>query len=52
LADVALVPQIFNAQRFNCQIRHAPKVMQGFEACMALNAFSSTQPAHCLGAQA
>ena len=52
LADVVLVPQIFNAQRFNCQLSHVPKVMQVFEACMLLDAFSSTQPANCPDAQA
>ncbi|XVJ70877.1 MAG: maleylacetoacetate isomerase [Rhizobacter sp.] len=52
LADVVLVPQIFNAQRFNCQLSHVPKVMQVFEACMSLEAFSSTQPANCPDAQA
>ena len=52
LADVVLVPQIFNAQRFNCQLSHVPKVMQVFEACMSLDAFASTQPANCPDAQA
>ncbi len=51
LADVVLVPQIFNAQRFNCQLSHVPKVMQVFEACMQLEAFSSTQPSNCPDAQ-
>jgi glutathione S-transferase len=52
LADVVLVPQIFNAQRFNCQLSHVPKVIQVFEACMLLDAFSSTQPANCPDAPA
>jgi maleylacetoacetate isomerase len=47
LADVVLVPQIFNAQRFECHLSHVPKVMQVFEACMQLEAFSSTQPSNC-----
>ena len=47
LADVVLVPQIFNAQRFDCQLSHVPRVMQVFEACMQLEAFASTQPANC-----
>jgi maleylacetoacetate isomerase len=51
LADVVLVPQIFNAQRFNCQLSHVPKVMQVFDACMQLDAFLSTQPANCPDAQ-
>ena len=31
-----LVPQIFNAQRFECRTDHVPHVMRVFEACMAL----------------
>lgn len=44
LADICLVPQIFNAQRFDCQLDHVPRVMKVFEACMALPAFDTTQP--------
>jgi hypothetical protein len=38
------VPQIFNAQRFECRLDHVPRLMQAFEACMRLPAFSETQP--------
>ena len=47
LADLTLVPQIFNAQRFNCRTEHVPHVMRVYEACMQLDAFSRTQPAAC-----
>jgi len=47
LADICLVPQIFNAQRFECRTAHAPTVMRVFEACMALPAFAETQPSKC-----
>ena len=47
LADLTLVPQIFNAQRFDCRTDHLPQVMRVFEACMQLDAFSKTQPAAC-----
>ena len=47
LADLTLVPQIFNAQRFNCRTEHVPQVMQVFNACMQLDAFSQTQPSAC-----
>jgi maleylacetoacetate isomerase len=47
LADCVLVPQIFNAQRFNCRTEHVPHVMRVFNACMALDAFSQTQPSAC-----
>jgi maleylacetoacetate isomerase/maleylpyruvate isomerase len=47
MADCTLVPQIFNAQRFDCRLDHVPQVMKVFEACMALPAFSETQPSKC-----
>ena len=47
LADCTLVPQIFNAQRFECRTGHVPQVMRVFEACMQLDAFSKTQPSAC-----
>jgi maleylacetoacetate isomerase/maleylpyruvate isomerase len=47
LADVVLVPQIFNAQRMDCCLNRVPTVMRVFEACMQLGAFSSTQPSAC-----
>jgi maleylacetoacetate isomerase len=47
LADCVLVPQIFNAQRFDCRLDHVPNVMRVFEACMAHEAFSQTQPSAC-----
>ncbi len=47
LADCTLVPQIFNAQRFDCRLDHLPQVMRVFEACMQLEAFSKTRPDAC-----
>jgi maleylacetoacetate isomerase/maleylpyruvate isomerase len=47
LADCLLVPQIFNAKRFECRLDHVPNVMRVFEACMALPAFESTRPENC-----
>lgn len=47
LADVVLVPQIFNAQRLDCRLDHVPTVMRVFGECMAQPAFSSTQPSAC-----
>ncbi len=52
LADSVLVPQIFNAQRFDCQLDPMPTVMRIFEACMALPAFQSAQPSACPDAEA
>ena len=47
LADITLVPQIFNAQRLNCRLDHVPTVMRVFEACMKLDAFEQTRPEKC-----
>lgn len=47
MADCTLVPQIFNAQRFDCRLDQVPTVMRIFGACMALDAFSKTQPSAC-----
>jgi maleylacetoacetate isomerase len=47
LADIVLVPQIFNAQRFDCRLDHVPQVMRIFGECMALDAFAKTQPSAC-----
>ncbi|MCS6944612.1 MAG: maleylacetoacetate isomerase [Sutterellaceae bacterium] len=44
IADVCLVPQIFNARRFDCRLDHVPTVMRIFEACMQLPAFENTRP--------
>ena len=47
LADVVLVPQIFNAQRMDCRLDHVPTVMRIHNECMKLDAFISTQPSAC-----
>lgn len=47
LADCVLVPQVFNALRFNCRTDHIPQVMRVYEACMALEAFDKTRPEAC-----
>ncbi len=43
VADVVLVPQIFNAQRFDCKLDQAPTVMRIFESCMQLPPFQAAQ---------
>ena len=47
LADCVLVPQIFNAQRFDCRLDAVPTVMRVFDACMQLPAFIDSQPSRC-----
>lgn len=44
MADCCLVPQVFNAQRFNCDLDAYPKVMAIHEACMRLPAVIAAQP--------
>ncbi len=44
MADVLLVPQIFNAQRFDCKLDHVPTVMRIHEACLQLPAFADSAP--------
>ena len=47
LADITLVPQIFNAQRFECRLDHVPTVMRVFDECMRHEAFVKAQPSAC-----
>jgi maleylpyruvate isomerase len=51
LADCCLVPQIFNAKRFDCRLDHVPQVMRVFDACMTLPAFEGTRPEKCPDAE-
>lgn len=45
MADICLVPQVFNAQRFNCDLTPYPTVMRLFEAGAALPAVKKAEPA-------
>lgn len=51
LADCCLVPQIFNAQRFDTPLDGLPRTMAAFDACMALPAFQQAQPSACPDAE-
>ena len=44
MADCCLVPQVFNAQRYKCDLSHAPSVLEIFDECMKLDAFQRAQP--------
>lgn len=44
IADCCLVPQVFNAQRYQCDLAPYPTVMRVFDACMKLEAFDGAQP--------
>ncbi|MBS7808530.1 maleylacetoacetate isomerase [Variovorax sp. PCZ-1] len=47
LADCCLVPQIFNAQRFNTPLNGLPRTMAAFDNCMKLPAFQKASPDNC-----
>ncbi len=44
LADVALVPQLYNARRFDCDLSGYPTLLRIEEACLALPAFTDALP--------
>ena len=44
MADCCLVPQIFNAKRYNSDLAPYPKTMRAFDNCMKLDAFERAQP--------
>jgi maleylpyruvate isomerase len=44
LADCCLVPQIFNAQRYQVNLTPFPRTMLAFDACMKLPAFADAVP--------
>ncbi len=47
LADMCLVPQIFNARRFNVNLDGLPRTIAVFELCMQLASFQKAQPSSC-----
>jgi len=44
VADCCLVPQVFNAQRYSCDLAPYPAIMRIFAECMKLDAFIDAQP--------
>jgi maleylacetoacetate isomerase len=44
MADCCLVPQVFNARRYDSDLAPYPTVMRVFDACMKLEAFDRAQP--------
>lgn len=51
LADCCLIPQIFNAQRFNCDLSQVPTLMSINQHCMQLPAFTHASPARQIDAE-
>jgi len=45
LADCCLVPQVFNAQRYGCDLSAVPTIMRIHAACMELEPFRMAAPA-------
>jgi maleylacetoacetate isomerase len=44
MADCCLVPQIFNAKRYNSDLAPYPRTLRVFDNCMKLEAFDRAQP--------
>lgn len=44
LADVCLVPQIYNARRFGCDLNNFPRIQAIDQHCLALPAFQQAAP--------
>jgi len=44
IADCCIVPQVFNARRFDCPLDGMPTILSVFDACMKLPAFDLAQP--------
>jgi maleylpyruvate isomerase len=44
LADICLVPQLYNARRFACDLSSCPTLVKIDEACCALPAFANAAP--------
>jgi len=46
LADICLVPQVFNAMRFKVPLDKYPKIMAAHAACASIPAFEDAKPEH------
>ncbi|MFQ6024634.1 MAG: maleylacetoacetate isomerase [Acidiferrobacterales bacterium] len=44
LADICLVPQVFNAKRFECDLTAYPTVQRIYDNCMKLTTFQAAAP--------
>ena len=44
LADICLIPQVFNAQRVDTDFSQMPRITEVFDRCMALDAFQRAVP--------
>lgn len=44
LADLALIPQVYNARRFQCDLSAYPNIVAIEQQCLALSAFAQATP--------
>ncbi len=44
LLEVCLVPQVYNARRFNCDLHAYPRILAVVERCNSLEAFANATP--------
>ncbi len=44
LVDICLIPQVYNALRFDCDMSSYPLIMQIYNACINVSAFKAAQP--------
>jgi len=44
LADIFLIPQMYNAHRFGCSLQHFPKLLEIEENCLKIPAFAQASP--------
>ncbi len=44
LADICLIPQLYNARRFGAQLRGLTRLLAAEEACSAIPAFAQAAP--------
>ncbi len=44
IADICLIPQVFNANRFEFSLAKYPRIGQVYDACMTMSCFEKTKP--------
>jgi maleylacetoacetate isomerase len=47
LADICLIPQVYNAKRFHFAMTHYPLIHDIYEHCLTIDAFAHARPEAC-----
>jgi maleylacetoacetate isomerase len=47
LADICLIPQVYNAERFNISLDNFPLIRQVYDNCLNIEAFKLAHPDNC-----